>query len=205
LRGFAALARARGRGLYSAASGPQEQAARELREGMPDDHREPGAQELEDLARRYVDLWQDQMTALAADPDFAESLQKVMAAMGVAASGLPAMLSAWPAAVAGMMAAARPETQAAAQKGESRGESAGGSPNGSGGSAAPRSGASPGVSPGASRVAPGAAAAAAAPDGGGPDLGGLQERLAALEQRVRELEGGTGRARRSAKAKPQRN
>jgi hypothetical protein len=169
---------------------------------MPDDHREPGAQELEDLARRYVDLWQDQMTALAADPDFAESLQKVMAAMGVAASGLPAMLSAWPAAVAGMMAAARPEAKGTDSRGpaqprESRGESAGGSPNGSGGAAAPRSGAFP--------LAPGAAAAAAAPDGGGTDLGVLQERLAALEKRVRELEGGAGRTRRSAKAKPQRD
>src|SRR3546814_14243585 len=50
--------------------------------------------DLDDLARRYVDLWQDQVSALAADPEFAESLQKVMAALGIAASGLPAMWSA---------------------------------------------------------------------------------------------------------------
>ena len=37
------------------------------------------------------------------------------------------------------------------------------------------------------------------------DVVALLERLAALEQRVRELEGGTGRARRGAKAKPQRS
>ncbi|HIC80608.1 MAG TPA: hypothetical protein EYP07_06525, partial [Kiloniellaceae bacterium] len=63
-------------------------------------------EELEELARRYVDLWQDQMTALAADPDFAEAMQRVMASLGVTAAGLPAVWGAWPAAMASMLAAA---------------------------------------------------------------------------------------------------
>ena len=57
---------------------------------MPENKPGDLPEDLDDLARRYVDLWQDQMTALAADPAFAESMQKVMATMGVAASGLPA-------------------------------------------------------------------------------------------------------------------
>ena len=148
-------------------------------------------EELEELARRYVDLWQDQMTALAADPEFAESLQKVMAAMGVAASGLPAMWSAWPAAMSTLMSAAQPGPQTGMTKPqgqETDEEPAGGKHNGSG-----KAGKA------------GAEAAAAASHGGGPDLGILEERLAALEQRVRSLEGGTGRARRGTKAKAKRD
>src|SRR3546814_9611515 len=54
--------------------------------------------------------WQDQVTALAADPEFAESVQKAMAGLGSAASGLPAAWSAWPAALGSLLAAARPDT-----------------------------------------------------------------------------------------------
>jgi hypothetical protein len=150
-------------------------------DAMPDDQpkqtqQDPEAPDLEDLARRYVDLWQDQMTALAADPAFAESVQKVMAALGVAASGLPAAWSAWPAALGSVMAAARPDVE--------RGhETHGRKP----------------------AAAPGPAPAATAPDGGGADLGVLTERLAALEQRIAALEGGTGGARRRAKGKPERH
>jgi hypothetical protein len=158
---------------------------------MPDDTPKHSSQDLEDLARRYVDLWQDQMTALAADPDFAESLQKMMAAMGVAASGLPAMWSAWPAALTGVMAAARPIPPGGGDLDERQnayGKSAGAATGGSRTSAAP-----------------GSAAAASAPHGGGPDLGGLAERLAALEQRILALEGGAGGAGRRAKGKPKRD
>jgi hypothetical protein len=152
---------------------------------MPDDQpkrgpQDAGAPDLEDLARRYVDLWQDQMTALAGDPEFAESLQKVMAALGVAASGAPAAWSAWPAAFSSLMAAGRPDVERGQQSDARK-----------------------------SAAAPGAAPAAAAPDGGGADLGVLAKRLAALEQRVAALEGtiGEGRAggtRRRAKAKSRR-
>ncbi|MGD1877814.1 MAG: hypothetical protein ACFB13_09965 [Kiloniellaceae bacterium] len=152
---------------------------------------------MEALARRYVDLWQDQMTSLAADPDFAESLQKVMTAMGVAASGLPAMWTAWPAAMTAVMAAAQPNfgpnggpDLEKAQ--ESHGEPSGGARYGDGQAGARGSTKSPGT-----KIGP--APAAAAPDGGGPGLGGLEERLAALEQRLLSLEGalegGPGRAR----------
>jgi hypothetical protein len=33
------------------------------------------------LARRYVDLWQDQLTAMAADPALAESTARLLAAL----------------------------------------------------------------------------------------------------------------------------
>src|SRR3546814_13168673 len=72
--------------------------------------KDPDGPDLEDLSRRYVDLWQDQVTALAADPEFAESVQKAMAGLGSAASGLPAAWSAWPAALGSLLAAARPDT-----------------------------------------------------------------------------------------------
>src|SRR3546814_19839456 len=82
---------------------------------MPDDQpkqtpKDPDGPDLEDLARPYVDLWQDQVTALAAEPEFAESVQKAMAGLGSAASGLPAAWSAWPAAPGRLLAAARPAT-----------------------------------------------------------------------------------------------
>ena len=40
--------------------------------------------ELDELARRYLDLWQDQMSALAADPAYAEALGRLLGAMGLA-------------------------------------------------------------------------------------------------------------------------
>ena len=47
--------------------------------------------ELDELARRYLDLWQDQVSALADDPAFAESLNRMMQAMGLGPG------AAWPA------------------------------------------------------------------------------------------------------------
>ena len=43
--------------------------------------------DLEELARRYLDLWQEQATALAADPNFAAAL-KDLSAGGEAAARL---------------------------------------------------------------------------------------------------------------------
>lgn len=153
---------------------------------MPDDQPKRAPQDadtpdLEDLARRYVDLWQDQMTALAGDPEFAQSLQKVMAALGVAASGTPAAWAAWPAAFGSLMAAGRQDIERGQQSDARK-----------------------------SAAAPGAAPAATASDGGGADLGSFAERLAALEQRIAALEGsvgggGAGGPRRRAKAKPRRD
>src|SRR5581483_10455850 len=61
---------------------------------------------VEDLARRVMDLWQEQMAAIAADPDLMRQMARMMAA-----SPFPAMMQG---IVAGMMAATRPE---AAQSG----------------------------------------------------------------------------------------
>ena len=47
--------------------------------------------DLEELARRYLDLWQNHITALAEDPEFAASMQRLMQATGMTAG------AAWPA------------------------------------------------------------------------------------------------------------
>lgn len=41
--------------------------------------------DIEALARRYLDLWQDQLTAIAADPDFAETMGRLFELMAWAA------------------------------------------------------------------------------------------------------------------------
>jgi len=164
---------------------------------MPEQGRDDMPEDLQDLARRYVDLWQDQMTALASDPDFAESLQKVLTSMGVAASGLPALWTAWPAAMSSMMAAVQPDLQAAARAAAGTAgerENAGKREN---------DGSSAGKHKADSQAgaAAGAPASAAAPHGGGTDLGVLEERLAALEQRLLALEGKGRRTGSRAKGK----
>src|SRR5438132_10791066 len=40
--------------------------------------------DLSNLAKRYVELWQDYLTAAAADPDLADSLTRLLAGMGEA-------------------------------------------------------------------------------------------------------------------------
>src|SRR5260221_13210482 len=45
------------------------------------------------LAKRYVELWQDYLTAAAADPELADSLARLLAAMGDGAALSP--WSAW--------------------------------------------------------------------------------------------------------------
>jgi len=39
------------------------------------------APDLASLAKRYLDLWQDHLIAMAADPDFAENLARLFAAL----------------------------------------------------------------------------------------------------------------------------
>lgn len=56
--------------------------------------------DLETLARRYLDLWQDQVSAVAADPEFTETLGRLLQ---VSASLGPAgWMSLWTAAAAGL-------------------------------------------------------------------------------------------------------
>lgn len=44
---------------------------------------------MESLARRFLDLWEDQLAAMAADPDQAEALSRMIALSGPAAGGFP--------------------------------------------------------------------------------------------------------------------
>jgi hypothetical protein len=41
----------------------------------------PEPPDLANLAKRYVDLWQDQLSAMAADPELAESMARLLAAL----------------------------------------------------------------------------------------------------------------------------
>jgi hypothetical protein len=146
--------------------------------------------ELEQLAQRYLDLWQDQVSALAADGEFTDMMGRLTAALGPAAAAAPWAL--WPA----MLGAMTPGAGAGANWPPffaGGGVSGAGRPEEHGDKAtAPGAAAASGRTAGA---APGAAAAAAAPLGGGPDLGELARRLAALEERIAALEAGPGTAR----------
>ena len=141
--------------------------------------------DLDELARRYLDLWQDQMTALSGDREFTEALQQLMTTMGVPGGvpgGIPGAVPgdaasefwrAWPA----MMSGQQPGGPRSEQQTDASAD------DGTGGRT------------------PGAPAAAAAPDGGGLDLDQLARRLAALEQRIAALEAGAKRGRGGAAGK----
>ncbi len=136
--------------------------------------------DIDELARRYLDLWQDQMTALAGDREFAESLQKLMTAMGTArdaaATAAPEFQRAW----MGVMTGQQPGQQPGQKPGQ------------------PTKATADDGTPGR---APGAPAAATAPDGGSADLDQLARRLAALEERIAALEAGAKPSRGSAPGK----
>ena len=127
----------------------------------------------DELARRYLDLWQDQMSALAADQDFARALQQVMTGMGLAGTTTPA---AWTGLMAGMVPATQGDATADAQGRTGKRTAPPGTPPGT-----PTSGIAPGDS--------------------GADVDELARRLAALEKRVAALEGGPAPSRRSAARK----
>src|SRR4051812_11677737 len=55
---------------------------------------------LETLARRYLDLWQDQVSALATDPEFTETVGRLLQVS--AALGPAGWMSLWAAASAGL-------------------------------------------------------------------------------------------------------
>src|SRR6185437_16985154 len=56
--------------------------------------------DLETLAKRYLDLWQDQVSALAADPEFTETLGRLLQVS--AAMGPAGWMSLWGAAAQGL-------------------------------------------------------------------------------------------------------
>ncbi|HVZ01746.1 MAG TPA: hypothetical protein VHA35_19730 [Dongiaceae bacterium] len=126
---------------------------------------------VEDLARRIMDLWQEQMAAIAADPDLMRQMARMMAA-----SPFPAMIQG---VVAGMMAAPRPEATQAGLGGANPYEWWKGA---DGQSKQPASAPAPAQT--------GAAPAAAASEPGGGDLAELRRHLAGLEARLKELGGG---------------
>ena len=148
--------------------------------------------DLETLARRYVELWQDQIAAAAADPELTEALVRMMQLMG---GGLAASTALWQNLWAGTTS-----RQAAPQGGGEFGSGAfgPGSMYGHDGSRHyPTSWASP--------ATPGPAPAAGASDVGGVDLAQLDARLAVLEKRLAAVETGTRAARRSPRRRARRD
>jgi hypothetical protein len=133
---------------------------------MAENGPENSAPKVEDLARRIMDLWQEQMAAIAADPDLMRQMARMMAA-----SPFPAMMQG---VVAGMMAATRPESAQAGFGGANPYEWWKGADGQSRQSA-----------PTAAQT--GAAPAAAASQPGGGDVDELRRNLAGLEARLKEL------------------
>jgi hypothetical protein len=137
--------------------------------------------DLQHLAKRYLDLWQDQLRAMAADPEMMAAVGRMLAA-AVGQQGQPAAEGApaapnpfawWP------MAGAMP-------------------------SLSPTGGATPFDSvfaAGRAHAEARSQAAAAASDGGSRELRELERRLAALEERLDALEPGARDGSRSAQGK----
>ncbi len=126
------------------------------------------------LAREYLDLWEDQLAAMAADPALAGQSARFFETMGGAEA------AANPLATAQMAAMAQQFMTLA-------GLAAGG--NTSDGPTTPTP----------PNPAPGTAPAAAASGDGAQQLAEFTSRLAALEERLDRLEAGGGGARRGAK------
>jgi hypothetical protein len=144
------------------------------------DGRKDAAADLEDLARRFQDLWRDQMAATAADPEFIEMMRKWMALFsgggGQAPAAPPGMFPGMPgvpglpADPAAWMASLQAAMAGAAVKG--------------------------GANDGTTGAAPAGTASAAHATGAGHVAGDeLEHRLAALERRMDRLEAAIGGAR----------
>ena len=132
------------------------------------------------LAREYLDLWEDQLAAMAADPTIAAQSARFFETMGQADA------AANPLATAQMAAMAQ---QFMTLAGLAAGGKAG-NDDSTGGDA---------TDVPAQRSSAGSAAATAAPGDGAQQLAQLASRLAALEERLDRLEAGSSGARRSAK------
>ena len=152
--------------------------------------------DLEALARRYVELWQDQIAAAASDPELTEALVRMMQLMG---GGLAASTALWQNLWAGATS-----RQAAPQGGGGFGP---GSMYGHDGSRQhyPTSWPTSWPTGWASPAAPGPAPAAGASDVGGVDLAQLDARLAVLEKRLAAVETGARTPRRSPRRRARRD
>ena len=128
--------------------------------------------DIDALARRYLDLWQDQLSALAADKDVAELTAKTIEVMN---SGLTAMTSV-----------AEITTR---------------NPGPGGAGASPQHPSKDHDN----TIEPTGAETAAAPSGRPDnDLAEFSRRLDALEQRVAQLESGTGASGEGPRKRPKR-
>ena len=129
------------------------------------------APSMEDLARRIMDLWQEQMAAIAADPDLMRQMAQMMAA-----SPFPAMMQG---IVQGMLAATASHPGAASPFTPPNPYAWWKTDHGAK------------IERGAAPVGPAPAAPASQPGGG--DLAELRRNLAGLEARLRELQSAGGR------------
>jgi hypothetical protein len=143
--------------------------------------------ELEDLAQRFLDLWQDQMSALAGDPEYTEALSRLLAAMGVASAEAPTACRGWPDALSGLLQAVEAPGPGDQGGGQGNDHKRGGAAD---------------LAKSLRGAAAGAEAAAVEPGDGGSDLDLVFGRLAALEERIAQLETRAGRARKGSRPKP---
>lgn len=173
--------------------------SRRSKDDRSEDAGDAAAPDLDEIAARYLDLWQDQVSALAADPEFAEAWRKLVESLGTQtmawqAQGLPPgfpMAGGLPdpmAALQAMMSGARPAT-AAGGKDEGQHDDGNQAKTSAGGAKAEAR----------------SAAAAAASRGRGDELEQLAARLDQLEKRIAALEAkpaGKGGGARKRNRKP---
>jgi hypothetical protein len=120
--------------------------------------------DLDALARRYLDLWQEQVAAAAADPTLSDLFSRTMQLM--AAGGPMGLMALW---------TQTPPSQTASAPEHAHG--------GTQGQRNPASDRQP-----APQAAPGPAPAGAASERGGDDLGQRDRRLASMEERLARIE-----------------
>src|SRR5580658_49683 len=140
--------------------------------------------DLEVLARRYVELWQDQIAAAAVDSELTEAFVQMIRVMG---SGLAASTAMWQNLWAGNLARHAAPSEGVGTEGPDLHDGSARSPSSSAG------------------PPPGAAPAAGAPPVGGLDLVQFHARLAVLEERLTAMESGSRPARRSPRRRTRRD
>lgn len=151
------------------------------------------APELEELARRLLDLWQDQLTAVAANPDIATQAARLMAAMPLPGMWL-SQLGQMGSPIPGQEMDMTKIWAKMAQDWMAQDWFKGGHPNAGNGK--------PAAAAESASAEAGAKTAAAASGPGGRDLDELSRRLAGIEQRLGELAQQQSGARPKPAAKP---
>jgi len=140
--------------------------------------------DLDELARKYLDLWQQHMSALAKDGETAEVLANTIAMMNTGAASFADTMAGAMKAAAEQAADPQTRSPTGTEKGSETGN---GSPeDGTRGSAG-------------NGLVDGASAASLAHGDPGADVDGLLERIAVLEERVSRLEGQDAKPTRTKK------